>query len=268
MPNESETQPQAPAEASAESIQDEQSQRAARTRESLEAVTSPSRISQPTKEQRFAELKQRVDVAQIFITFMTLVGDVERVALACEREPEFISWLAEQEGWVEKIRRVSSLAKGGKPGDWERAQNRALNFVQCHRIRILIDRLVGHLYNISAEELALKMTTQPTKSGTVMVSGRFFADIMSALDKVHALSYQALGDSIGERVQRATEEGSEHSPMAIHAAVLRALDCPSVSNDTTLLLEAEVHEAIPAVQPERAREVERVVDNSDGPKDE
>jgi hypothetical protein len=210
----------------------------------------------------FAEQKKRTDCAQIFLMFMATVGDVERVALALEIDPAFVGWLAEQEGWADKIRRVSVMSKGGKPGDWERAQNRCLNFVQAHRVRMLIDRLILHLFKMTPEELATKMSSMQ-KNGSLNLSGRFFADIMSALDKVHVLSYYALGDSVGERLERTREEGQDRSVADIHAALIAALNnTEMVSQSSTELLVDAAKAVVLAEQPERARVEGEVVSDS------
>ena len=203
----------------------------------------------------FAEQKKRTDVAQVFLTFMATVGDIDRTALALELDPAFVTWLAEQEGWNEKIRRISVMSKGGKPGDWERAQNRCLNFVQAHRVRMLIDRLILHLFKMTPEELSTKMSSMQ-KCGGMNLSGRFFADIMSALDKVHVLSYYALGDSVGERLERTREEGADRSVADIHAALIAALNSPEVaSQKSTELLMEEARAVVLAEQCERTAQV-------------
>src|SRR5262245_50873198 len=106
-----------------------------------------------SKVKEFAALKEKSDIVQIFLIFMATIGDVDKTALALELDPEFVKWLAEQEGWSEKVRRLTIMSKSEKPGDWERAQNRALNYVQVHRIRMLLDRVIVQLFNCTAEEL-------------------------------------------------------------------------------------------------------------------
>lgn len=203
-----------------------------------------------SNDKRFAELKQRTDVAQIFLVFMATIGDVDKTALALELDPVFVTWLAEQEGWAEKVRRVSVMSKGGKPGDWERAQNRCLNFVQAHRVRTLIDRVLVELVKEPSEELLEKFSAYD-KQGKPHLSARFFADITAALDKVHQLTYYALGDSVGERIDRAKDE-TDGSINDIHTALIAALNNPAVSTVPTETLVLEASQAIVAQQAERA----------------
>jgi len=202
-----------------------------------------------SNDQKFADLKQRSDVAQIFLVFMATVGDTEKTALALELDPAFVQWLAIQEGWLEKVRRVSVMSKSGKPGDFERAQNRCLNFIQAHRVRMLLDRVLGELGKVTPEELCEKLQTY-TKSGQPVISARFFSDLTAALAKTHELSYHALGDSIGERMERA-KDGHEHSANDIHAALIAALNNPALSQVSTQDIVLEASEAAVAQLSER-----------------
>lgn len=204
-----------------------------------------------SNDKQFAELKQRTDVSQVFLIFMATIGDVEKTSLATELDPQFVSWLAEQEGWAEKVRRVSVMSKGGKPGDWERAQNRCLNFVQAHRVRMLIDRLLLELVKVPSEELPSKFKSFDRFGKEKGLSGRFFADITAALDKVHMLSYYALGDSVGERIKRTEDEGSDRSVNDIHAALIQALNSPNVGHETAEALVLEASKVISTEQTER-----------------
>lgn len=207
-------------------------------------------------DQKFADLKQRSDVAQIFLVFMATIGDVDKTALALELDPAFVQWLSVQEGWLDKVRRVSVMSKSGKPGDFERAQNRALNFVQAHRVRMLIDRVLTELVEMKPDDLTERLRTKDREGKPANLSGRFFADIMSALDKVHMLSYYALGDSVGERIERA-KDGEERSANDIHAALIAALNNPALSNISTQDIVLEASEAKIAQLSERS-EVEEV----------
>lgn len=208
----------------------------------------------------FAQQKQKTDVAQVFLVFMATIGDIEKTAAALDLDPLFVGWLAEQEGWLDKVRRVSIMSKGEKPGDWERAQNRALNFVQAHRARMLMDRLILALTNSDADEFLAHFRTR-TKDGRDGYSARFFSDLMAALDRAHHLSYAALGDSVGERLDREKEEG-EASANQIHAALLAALNNPGVQKIGS---EALVAEASAAVSAERKALSERNAPAEDVP---
>lgn len=171
--------------------------------------------------------KSAVDVSQIFLTYCALVGDLERTALALDLDPEFVRKLAEQEGWQSKIERVTLMSKSGKPGDWERAANRALCFVQAHQIRGLVDKMLQSFQGLTPEQIAERLSTYD-KGGNMHVSARFLADLTAASQKAHEMSYAALGDTLGERKEREGEDGEQLNAHALHLAVISALNNPAV----------------------------------------
>lgn len=183
--------------------------------------------------------KSRLDVSQIFLTYMSLVGDVEKTATALDLDPKIVAALADQEGWLEKVRRLSVMSKSGKPGDYERAQNRALNFVQAHRMRMTVDALLRSFDGLTPEEICEKLSTVD-KNGNYHISARFLSDLAAASEKIQALSYAALGDSVKERVERAEASDGEMTPDQLHAAVIAALNAPHAPIVASKVLDAEV----------------------------
>lgn len=188
---------------------------------------------------KFAEQKQRADVSQIFLLFTLLIGDADKTAAALDLDPAFVQWLATQEGWHEKVRKLTVMSKTGKPGDFERAQNRALNYIQAHRVRMLMDRVLVELTETPKDMLAERFKSLDRSGKPNGISAKFFADITAAMDKVHHLSYNALGDSVGERLDRA-KDNDNASVNDIHTALIQALNNPGVSglDSETLVLEA------------------------------
>lgn len=166
--------------------------------------------------------KNKVDVSAVFVIYMTLVGDVNRTALALNMDPKFVEELAEQEGWPEKIRRVCVASKSGEPGSWERIQNRALNFAQAHRLRELIDRMIINYAEHTPEEFVKELATL-NKQGVPHASARFLTDLATAAEKVQNLSYHALGDTVTERSTRDNDK-EEQSAAMLHATILTALN--------------------------------------------
>jgi len=183
--------------------------------------------------------KSKLDVAQIFLTFMSLIGDVQKTAAALDISPHIVEGLAEQEGWIEKVRRLSVISKSGKQGDYERAQNRALNFVQAHRLRMTVDAMLRAFDGLTPEEISEKLSTVD-KNGNYHISARFLSDLAAAAEKVHALSYAALGDSVKERVERAEASDGDMTPDQLHAAVIAALNAPHAPAVASQVLENEV----------------------------
>jgi len=171
--------------------------------------------------------KNKLDVSQILLTYVALVGDVEKTAAALELDPEIVQKLADAEGWNVKIQRITLMAKSGRPGDFERAQNRALCFVQGHRVRSLIDRVITRFSGMTDEEICAEVTAYG-KNGVKHVSARFFTDLAAAAEKAHSMTYAALGDTATDRAQRDTEP-DEMNASALHAAVIASLNSPGNS---------------------------------------
>mgnify|MGYP000866633206 FL=1 len=173
--------------------------------------------------EEFKRMKAKADVSQVFLTFMSLVGDVDRTAAALDLDPKFVTRLAEEEGWVTKIRRVSLLTKSEKPGDYERGVNRALAFVQGHRLRLVIDKIISRFDGMTPEEVAEELSTAD-KLGNRHVSARFFADLAAAMEKANTICFHALGDTVSERKERDAVDGEATSAAALHASLIAALN--------------------------------------------
>lgn len=167
--------------------------------------------------------KNHLNVSQIYGVYMLVIGDAEKTALALDLDPQVVAELALREGWPEKIARLSVLSKSGAPGDWERAQNRALNWVQAHQLRRAVDRAVAHIsMELEKDGGVEKILTHTTKDGSVIYSAKVFADLASSLEKIHSLSYFALGDSAKERADRGEHKGTDGDKEAKQSALLHA----------------------------------------------
>lgn len=182
--------------------------------------------------------KNSVDVSQVFLVYMALVGDVPKVALALDMAESDVEEMAEREGWADKVRRISVMSKSGKPGDWEKAQNRALNFVQCHQLRRTVDGVIAHLASQSAVELLEKRDAH----GNVQLSARIFSDLAKSMQTIHEMTYSALGDTVRERTPDGAGEGTALTSAALHASLIGALNQAKLKDATpeTLVKEAVV----------------------------
>lgn len=167
--------------------------------------------------------KSKIDVAALFLGYMALVGDVEKTAIAFDLAPADVAELAEAEGWADKIRRVSVMSKSEKPGDWERAQNRALCFVQAYQIRQLINRWTQHLLNMPIDQM-LTETATLDKVGGRHVSARIVSDLVTAAEACHRMSYNALGDTVTERMAQKGPDGAPGKLQDTHSAIIAALN--------------------------------------------
>lgn len=191
--------------------------------------------------------KTHLDCSQIFLVYMATTGCVERTALACDVDENIVRALAEQEGWQEKIRRVSLLSKGEKAGDFEKAINRSLCFAQAHLFRSLLQRILDALSKQDGTQLLASLAQ--TKAGQVTYSAKLLTDIGAAMEKAHYLSYLSLGDETANRGGKEGEDEQDFSMAATHASVLAALNHPQAAGAERKLLEDSIQEIVTAKIP-------------------
>src|SRR5688572_19577276 len=125
-----------------------------------------------------------IDRENAFMLYATFTGDLVRTAASLGVRPMDVLRVAQEEEWDEKLKPILELAKSAKPGDIERAINRALNFVQSHRMRMIIERVIKRLTAMTPEELDEYLFTSSTaKDGSEIskLSTRALADLASAL---------------------------------------------------------------------------------------
>src|SRR5690349_6300077 len=112
------------------------------------------------------------DRAQVFLLYATFCGDVERTALAAGLNAVDILRVADEEGWALKLEPILKLKRSTRPGDFERAMNRALNYVQAHRMRLFLERIVAKVTGMNEAEVQEYLFTDKTmaKDGVLTVS--------------------------------------------------------------------------------------------------
>lgn len=167
-----------------------------------------------------------IDRENAFLLYAAFTGDLERTAAALGVRPMDVLRVKQEEDWDEKLKPILELKKSSKPGDTERAINRALNFVQSHRMRMVIERIIRRLTGMSPEELdAYMFTTEKTKDGSVIskLSTRALADLASALEKCHAMTYAALNDSAPERARRGADADGGVGAADMHVRIAEAM---------------------------------------------
>ncbi len=183
-----------------------------------------------------------IDREQAFLLYATFTGDLEKTAHALNVPAVAVLKMADDEGWNEKLAPILKMKKSVKPGDMERSMNRAVNYVQGHRMRIMITRTLSVLLNMTEEDIKgridettgmidvndpglkdspNKTLARVTKSKPGSFS-RLLADLASALEKCHSMTYQALNDTVQERTKR-KEDNSDASVAAMHAQIADAM---------------------------------------------
>lgn len=189
-----------------------------------------------------------VDTEQLFQLFAIYCGDVKRTALASGVAEVRIEALATSQGWVEKLKLLIDLRTSARPGDSERGINRAINFVQAHRLRNVLQSVIQKLSLLSSRELEdLLLAVEVDRNGntTRKIVTRAFADLASALEKCHAMSYAALNDTVGERKERSDTPSQERSAAELHLQITKAMEqvrlesLPQADNTKTQLADTQ-----------------------------
>lgn len=168
----------------------------------------------------------KLDREQAFLLYATFCGDLEKTAHALNVRPVDVLKMAEEEHWNEQLKNILEMKKSGKPGDIERAVNRALNFVQAHRMRLFVERILHKLVSMENEEVEEYIfSDHSSKDGTAFkrLTTRAIADLASAMEKAQAMSYQALSDTAQDRAKRKDDSGNADSGGELHAKIAAAM---------------------------------------------
>jgi len=183
-------------------------------------------ISIPKKH---TEVDIAMDREQVFLLYATFTGDVEKVAHAIGMRAVDVLRMADEEGWANKLAPILELKKSTKPGDFERAVNRALNFVQARRLWLFLERVMSRVTGMTETEMAEYLFTGEqffNKDGSVQrevkkLSTRALADLAAAIEKCQALTYLALNDTAQDRNRRkeqASDNDSDAGDLSVRIA--------------------------------------------------
>lgn len=216
------------------------------------------------------QIDVKLDREQAFLLFATFCGDLEKTAHALNVRPVDVLKMAEEEGWNNQLKNILEMKKSARPGDVERAVNRALNFVQSHRMRLFVERILHKLVSMGDAEVEQYIfSDHSTRDGVGFkrLTTRAIADLASAMEKAQALSYQALNDTAQDRAKRKEtgddgDSGGElHAKIAAAMAKVRASSTPraqlfdaQISVGQTLAAEAAKPVNIPDSEDYNARE--------------
>lgn len=175
------------------------------------------------------DVPDNFDLKNAFLVYASVSGDEDKAAMALGISRVAIERLIIEEGWEARIAGLIKLRKSGNGRLVEKGLNRALNFTQAQRFRMVIERLMRRLSDMSDDELmeySFQTETTTHRDGTVDENKRFnarpFADLASAMEKCHSLSYMALCDTGGERKKH---EGEQAGPTEaeIHSTIAGAI---------------------------------------------
>jgi hypothetical protein len=191
---------------------------------------------------------QDIDREQAFMLFTTFAGDCVRTAAALGVSEAAVISIAESEGWLTKLAPIIALKKSTRPGDWDRAINRALNFTQSHRMRLFIQRVITRLTGmneIEFEQYLFQETKSKSGENSKKLTTRAIADLASALEKAQSMTYLALADTAADRTKRKENEGDmDVSASDLHAQIAAGLAAVrATSSPRSQLFEAQLAQA-------------------------
>lgn len=191
--------------------------------------------------------KNVIDVSAVFQTYLTFFGDAERTAVAMGLDPQTVRDLAQAENWHKKVAELNSI-RAGDSRDVQVQINRAINFVQAHRIRSVLDKIVSHFAAMEAQELVDKLTTT-AKNGSETFSARALTDLVKALETTQLMTQRALGDTVAER----PEAEPERKGSSIALQVMEAMSAAdSTGLDSVALVRQQLNPPL-ALPPDAGR---------------
>lgn len=191
--------------------------------------------------------KTHIDVAATFLVFVAVCGDVDRCALAMDLDPAIVRALAEQENWLTKLKKVSLMSKSEVPGQYERACNRAIMYLQGHAIRSIIQRILDVLSKQEGNELLASLAQ--TKASAVTYSAKLLQELSQASERANYMCLNALGDTVSERAEEREGGEGKLNLSEVHAAVLGALNSSAAMGAERNLLEQNVEDLVRANVP-------------------
>lgn len=189
-----------------------------------------------------------IDRENAFLLFTTFAGDVVKTAHATGLQASTVLKMAEEEGWLTKLAPILALKKSTKPGDLERGLNRAMNFVQAHKMRTFISRVINRVTGMDEAEFneyLFNVTKDKDGFLTKKLTTRALADLASALEKCQAMTYLALNDTSQDRAKRKEgDEDAEVSAADIHAQISEGLaKVRGSSTPRAMLFDAQLEQA-------------------------
>lgn len=199
-------------------------------RPTLRKPDAATQLHNLEKDLPTGEVSDGFDRENAFMVYCSFSGDVTKAGAALGIEPWKVLRMAEDGQWCDKFAAILKLKKAGKPGDLERMLSRTMNFVQAARTRLFLGRMLKRLFLLTDEELdqyCFATITKTDKDGVTTteykLNTRPFADLCSAMEKCHQMTYMALNDSMSERAKRETTEDGAHSAAEIHSAISEAM---------------------------------------------
>lgn len=201
-----------------------------------------------------------------FLVFASLCGDVVKCAHALNLRESDVETMAESGKWREKLANIIALKNSSDPATVERAISRAINFCQAHRFRLFIERVINRLSDMNPTEFESYLLVDEYNPKTLTtrhaINGRGIADLASAMEKCHALTYLALSDTAQDRNRREETSESKEASGELHQAIAKAM-AEIASAPADLLTEAQLASAATLAERVKVTVTEKPYDKGD-----
>jgi hypothetical protein len=172
-------------------------------------------------------LTENQDIHEKVYQYYALFGcDVERAAIAANLPVERVRQMALDGRWEDQLKVLVRLKQSGKPGDMERATNRAINLVQAHRYRLLLERLLREFSLLTPAALrdwCMEITEGDDGIVKRKLVTRPFADLATALEKCQSMTYLALCDTATDRSKRGETVDESQTAADVHVQIAGGL---------------------------------------------
>jgi hypothetical protein len=207
-----------------------------------------------------------IDREKAFVIYLQYSGDLVRTAEALHMEIATLAAYSEEDQWAVKAAPILKLRNSTSPAEVERGLNRISNFIQAFMMRTVLERQITALYRMTEKELmdvCMSEVVERDKEGNVVstskkLQSRPLADLASALEKIHVLSYMALADTATERNLRAKRDDEAKVPAVdIHAEIAKAM----ADGGNTPIAKA-IDEGLTLANEERAKEIREGIERS------
>lgn len=162
------------------------------------------------------EEKGPVDRGTLLLTYLSFLGDADKTAAALHTTVSYVRKEAIAGGWESQVARFVALKQQQGTDALAKELNRTVNYVQAVKLRNLLDRVIQR---ITDEKHTFDDFVRARGKDQDNFSAKGAVDLVKAIETVHKMTYQALGDSLGERVTSEKDEGAKN----VSLSVLRAL---------------------------------------------
>ena len=160
--------------------------------------------------------KNTLDVSRIFSTYLAFGGDLARTSQICDDvDPRAIHQLAAAERFAEKLEHLDYMK--GDDRDTQSKINRRVNYIQAHRLRTIIDKVLNDLEQKTPDEL-LKAMTVRTSNG-LEFKPSLLTDLAKAAEVAHLMTQRTLGDTPAEQARDQQKIKGRDVALAVLAAL-------------------------------------------------